>query len=108
MFLASSAKPIDDSLQNVVDEIEAQSPALLILAARQLRYGLRQTLVEITIKEPRPFNVLEEFIIRAGIELEPAPTGGSVDHNLHSVWNPSRPNRTGLPHRASGHLDRIF
>lgn len=74
IFLASAAKPIDDSLQNVVDEIVAQNPTLSVLAARQFRYGLRQTLVEITIKEPRPFNVLEEFIIRAGIELEPAPT----------------------------------
>lgn len=74
IFLASTAKPIDDRLQNLVDEIEAQTPALSVLAARQFRYGLRQTPVEITIKEPRPFNVLEEFIIRAGIELEPAPT----------------------------------
>ncbi|MFH7024737.1 MAG: hypothetical protein ACHBN1_04875 [Heteroscytonema crispum UTEX LB 1556] len=74
MFLASSAKPIDDSLKNLVAEIEAQSPNLSVLAARQFRYNLRQTLVEVTIKEPRQFNVLEEFIIRAGIELKPPPT----------------------------------
>ncbi|MEH1942851.1 MAG: hypothetical protein V7L01_21890 [Nostoc sp.] len=74
MFLASSAKPIDDNLKNMVDEIEAQSPSLSVLAARQLRYSLRQTPVELNIKEPRQFNVLEEFIIRAAIEFQPPPT----------------------------------
>ncbi|MBW4454975.1 MAG: hypothetical protein KME55_20925 [Nostoc indistinguendum CM1-VF10] len=74
MFFASSAKPIDDNLKNVVDEIEAQSPTLSVLAARQFRYGLRQTPIEVNIKEPRQFNVLEEFIIRAAIEFQPPPT----------------------------------
>ncbi|MEI2580014.1 hypothetical protein [Scytonema sp. PRP1] len=70
MFLTSSAKPIDNNLRDLVNEIEAQSPGLSVLAARQFRYTLRQTHVEVTIKEPRQFNVLEEFIIRAGIELD--------------------------------------
>jgi hypothetical protein len=74
MFHASYAKPIDDSLKNLAHEIEAQSSNLSVLAARQFRYNLGQTLVEVTIKEPRQFNVLEEFIIRAGIELKPPPT----------------------------------
>ncbi|MCC5614469.1 hypothetical protein LC605_05120 [Nostoc sp. CHAB 5836] len=74
MFLASSAKPIDDNLKNLVEEIEAQSCSLSVLAARQFRYSLRQTPVEVNIKEPRQFNVLEEFIIRAAIEFQPAPT----------------------------------
>lgn len=78
MFLASSAKPIDDILKNLVNEIETQSPSLSVLAARRLRYKLSQTLVEVTIKEPRPFNVLEEFIIRAGIEINPPPTGDEL------------------------------
>jgi hypothetical protein len=74
MFLASSAKPIDDNLKKLVDEIEAQSPSLSVLAAREFRYSLRQTPVEVNIKEPRQFNVLEEFIIRAAIEFQPPPT----------------------------------
>ncbi|BAY13046.1 hypothetical protein [Calothrix sp. NIES-2098] len=78
MFHASSAKPIDDSLNNIVEEIEAQNPNLLVLAARQLRYSLHQTTVELTITEPRPFNVLEEFIIRAGIEFDPPPTANEL------------------------------
>lgn len=78
MFLASSAKPIDDSLRNLVEEIEAENPNLSVLVARQLRYCLQQTTVELTITEPRPFNVLEEFIIRAGIEFEPPPTANEL------------------------------
>ncbi|MEH2000379.1 MAG: hypothetical protein V7L00_16795 [Nostoc sp.] len=74
MFLASSPKPIDENLKKLVDEIEAQSLSLSVLAARQFRYSLRQTPVEVNIKEPRQFNVLEEFIIRAAIEFEPPPT----------------------------------
>ncbi|QLE44153.1 hypothetical protein FD723_29415 [Nostoc sp. C052] len=74
MFFASSSKPIDDNLKNFVDEIEAQSPSLSVLAAREFRYSLRQTPIEVNIKEPRQFNVLEEFIIRAAIELQPPPT----------------------------------
>ncbi|MHC5760664.1 hypothetical protein [Nostoc sp.] len=74
MFLASSAKPIDDNLKNFVDEIEAQNSSLSVLAARQFRYSLRQTPIELNIKEPRQFNVLEEFIIRAAIEFQPPPT----------------------------------
>ncbi|MBD2517657.1 hypothetical protein H6G93_22290 [Nostoc sp. FACHB-973] len=74
MSLASSAKSIDDNLKKLVEEIEAQSPNLSVLAARQFRYSLRQTPVEVNIKEPRQFNVLEEFIIRAAIEFQPPPT----------------------------------
>ncbi|MBR8833612.1 MAG: hypothetical protein DSM106950_06120 [Stigonema ocellatum SAG 48.90 = DSM 106950] len=74
MFLASSAKPIDPQLKKLVDEIESQSPSLSVLAARQFRYSLLQTQIKVTIKELRQFNVLEEFIIRAGLELVPPPT----------------------------------
>ncbi|MEH2129583.1 MAG: hypothetical protein V7K86_02755 [Nostoc sp.] len=74
MFLASSSKPIDDNLKNLIDEIEAHSHSLSVLAAREFRYSLRQTPIEVSIKEPRQFNVLEEFIIRAAIEFQPPPT----------------------------------
>lgn len=74
MFLASSAKPIDPQMQKWVDEIEVQSPGLSVLAARQFRYSIYQIPVEVTVSEPRRFNVLEEFVLRAGIELNPPPT----------------------------------
>lgn len=74
MFIASPATAIDPQMQKLVDDIEAQTPGLSVLAARQFRYRLHQTLVELTISEPRKFNVLEEFVLRAGIELDPPPT----------------------------------
>jgi hypothetical protein len=74
MFLESFPKPIDSQLQEFVKEIEAQSRGFSVLAARQFRYEVKETPVQITFTEPRPFNMLEEFILRAGIELEPRPT----------------------------------
>jgi hypothetical protein len=74
MFLASSTKPIDSNLSVIVEQIEQQNPGLSVLAARQFRCANRQTPLEVTISEPREFNVLEEFILRACIEFVPAPT----------------------------------
>lgn len=75
MFLVSSPKPIDPQLQDFVQQIEKQSPAgISVLAGRQFRYSLEQISVEVTISEPRKFNILEEFILRAGMESELIPT----------------------------------
>lgn len=78
MFPASANRPIDDHLKNLVTKIETENPNFAVFAARQFRYSLRQNTVELTIKEPRQFNVLEEFIIRAGIEFEPPPTADEL------------------------------
>ncbi|MEG4444970.1 hypothetical protein QUB47_23065 [Microcoleus sp. AT9_B5] len=74
MFLASSTKTIDSNLSSLAEQIEQQNPGLSVLAARQFRFAIRQTPLEVAISEPRQFNVLEEFILRAGVEFEPAPT----------------------------------
>ncbi|MEG3905011.1 hypothetical protein QUB19_21355 [Microcoleus sp. B4-C5] len=74
MFLASSTKTIDSNLSSLAEQIEQQNPGLSVLAARQFRFAIRQTPLEVAISEPREFNVLEEFILRAGVEFEPAPT----------------------------------
>jgi hypothetical protein len=74
MFLASSTKPIDSNLSSLAEQIEQQNPGLSVLAARQFRFAIRQTPLEVATCEPREFNVLEEFILRAGVEFEPAPT----------------------------------
>jgi hypothetical protein len=74
MFHGVTAKPIDKHLQNLVEEITAENPHFTILAAREFRYSVNQTPVEISIQEPREFNILEEFIIRAGLEFSPPPT----------------------------------
>ncbi|MEO6861131.1 MAG: hypothetical protein ABI180_06270 [Microcoleus sp.] len=74
MLLASSAKQIDANLSSLAAQIEQQNPNLSVLAARQFRFAIRQTPLEVAISEPREFNVLEEFILRAGVEFDPAPT----------------------------------
>ncbi len=74
MLLASSAKQIDANLSSLAAQIEQQNPGLSVLAARQFRFAIRQTPLEVAISEPREFNVLEEFILRAGVEFDPAPT----------------------------------
>jgi hypothetical protein len=74
MFLASSTKQIDANLSSLAKQIEKQNPGLSVLAARQFRLAVRQTPLEVTLSEPRKFNVLEEFILSAGIEFVPAPT----------------------------------
>ncbi|MEG4273353.1 MULTISPECIES: hypothetical protein [unclassified Microcoleus] len=74
MSLTSSTKTIDSNLISLAEQIEQQNPGLSVLAARQFRFAIRQTPLEVAISEPREFNVLEEFILRAGVEFEPAPT----------------------------------
>lgn len=83
MFLVSSPKPIDPQLQNFVQQIEKESPAgISVLAGRQFRYLLEQISVELTISEPRKFNILEEFILRAGMETELTPTENELARAL--------------------------
>lgn len=83
MFLVSSPKPIDPALQEFAQQIEKQSPAgISVLAARQFRYCLEQISVEVTISEPRKFNILEEFILRAGMEMELTTTENELAQAL--------------------------
>lgn len=83
MFLVSSPKPIDPALQEFAQQIEKQSPAgISVLAGRQFRYCLEQISVEVTISEPRKFNILEEFILRAGIEMELTTTENELAQAL--------------------------
>ncbi|MEG4321018.1 MULTISPECIES: hypothetical protein [unclassified Microcoleus] len=74
MSLTSSAKLIDANLTSLAAQIEEQNPGLSVLAARQFRFAIRQTPLEVAVSEPREFNVLEEFILRASVEFDPAPT----------------------------------
>lgn len=83
MFLVSSPKPIDPQLQDFAQQIEKQSPAgISVLAGRQFRYLVEQISVEVTISEPRKFNILEEFILRAGMETELTPTENELARAL--------------------------
>jgi hypothetical protein len=73
MFLGSSSKPIAPGLQRIVEQTEDDRSH--VLAARAFRYPILQKQLEVLISEPRRFNVLEEFVLRAGLELvDPTPT----------------------------------
>ena len=74
MFLTSYNRPIDPELKYIVEEIERKSPSLTVLAARQLRYCVSQTPIKIEIAKSRQLNILEDFILRAGIEFDPPVT----------------------------------
>lgn len=74
MFLTFSNRPIDPELKSILEEIERKSPSLSILAARQLRYCVSQTLIKIEIAKSRQLNILEDFILRAGVESDPPAT----------------------------------
>jgi hypothetical protein len=78
MFPVSVIKPIDENLKYIVEKIETETAGLTVLAARQFGYTVIQNSLELTIKEPRKFNVLEEFIIRAAMEFNPPPTANDL------------------------------
>jgi hypothetical protein len=78
MFPASVVKIIDNNLKYLVDKIESENDYSSVLLARQFYYHVTQNFLELTIKEPRKFNVLEEFIIRAGMEFNPPPTANEL------------------------------
>jgi len=74
MFQESSDKVIDQNLQALAKDIENQSPALSVLAARNFRYKIQQNFMEVNVSKPRPYNILEELLLQAAMELEPPPT----------------------------------
>lgn len=78
MFLTSSAKPIDNQLQETVNRIEDKTPSVSVLAARQFCYSLIQIPIEVTVTTPNPLNLIEEFILRAGLEFQPTPNADEL------------------------------
>jgi len=78
MLINSELTAIDFSLRELVQKIEMENPTLSVLAARQFRYQVTQTPIKISISKPRKYNILEEFILRAALELKPPPTEGEL------------------------------
>jgi len=73
MFLTSVNRSIAPTLQAIADGIEQSTPGLYVVAAKQYRYPIVQSAMDVWVTEPRRFNVLEEFILRSALELEPSP-----------------------------------
>ncbi len=76
MFPASSVdvRPIAPELLPLARQIEERSQGLHILAARQFRYPVQQQKISVRIDHYRKVNLLEKFVLRALIEIVPAPS----------------------------------
>ena len=73
MFQTSADKSLAPDLQAIAEEIEERTPGLYVVAAQQYQYPVTQSAMDIWVSEPRKFNVLEEFTLRAALELNPPP-----------------------------------
>ncbi|MEM7555299.1 MAG: hypothetical protein AAF378_14585 [Cyanobacteria bacterium P01_A01_bin.84] len=67
-------KSFNKRFNKLIKIVEKENPDTSVILAREFRYPLRQTPVEIAISETRKLNLLEEFILRAGTEFNPPPT----------------------------------
>jgi hypothetical protein len=70
MLLSPSPKPIDPQLRELVEQIEQQSPTgVSVLAARQFRYSVYQTPVEVTISAPANSTFLRNLSSAQAVNL---------------------------------------
>ncbi|MCC6190962.1 MAG: hypothetical protein IT318_18225 [Anaerolineales bacterium] len=65
---------VDGRLAEAVAALEAADPAQRVLAARVFRLPFARLRARVALQQPRRFNILEEFVIRAAAELSPPPT----------------------------------
>jgi hypothetical protein len=76
IFQPSSS--IDLRLAEAVAEIESQEIGLRVASARVYRLPFFKVSVKVSVQSPRRFNILEEFVLRAGDNLVPSPTRQEV------------------------------
>src|SRR5262245_16399352 len=71
---APNAEPLDARLAEASSAAERARPGLRVLAAQAYRLPYARLRARVALQNPRRFNILEEFILRAAAELDPAPT----------------------------------
>lgn len=76
IFQPSSS--IDSRLAEAVTEIESQEIGLRVVSARIYKLPFFRVSAKIFVQSPRRFNILEEFVLRAGDDLVPSPTRQEV------------------------------
>jgi hypothetical protein len=74
VFLTFADRPIDKDLREACFSIEQDSPSKVVLAARKFCYEIKQVSCHASFLKPRSMNLLEEFVLRAAIEIQPAST----------------------------------
>ena len=72
MFQPSSN--IDARLLEVAKKIEASEIGLRVISGRVYRTPLFRIDLDVFVQSPRRFNVLEEFVLRAAVEMLPDPS----------------------------------
>ncbi len=65
---------LDPRLEDAVEVLEDANPALRVVAARVYRLPVARLSARVALQQPRRFNILEEFVLRAAGELTPPPT----------------------------------
>lgn len=69
---------INSRLAEAVTEIESQEIGLRVVSARIYKLPFFKVSAKILVQSPRRFNILEEFVLRAGDDLVPSPTRQEV------------------------------
>lgn len=65
---------IDPRLQTQADDIESDEIGLRVISATVFRMPVFQLTAQILVQESRDLEILEQFILRASVELAPEPT----------------------------------
>jgi hypothetical protein len=76
MFPTTSS--VDERLSQAAAEIEAADPRQRVAAGRVFRLPYARLRARAALQNPRRFNILEEFVLRAAAELSPAPTAAEL------------------------------
>src|SRR4051812_49344590 len=71
MFPTTSS--VDLRLSEAAAQLEAADPALRVIAGRIFRLPYARVRARAALQNPRRFNILEEFVLRAAAELAPPP-----------------------------------
>lgn len=76
MFPTTSS--VDEQLNDAADAVEKADPALRVVAGRVFRLPYARLRARAALQNPRRFNILEEFVLRAAAELSPAPNAAEL------------------------------
>src|SRR5579859_5033320 len=76
MFPTTSS--VDEQLNGAADAVETADPTLRVVAGRVFRLPYARMRARVALQNPRRFNILEEFVLRAAAELSPAPNAAEL------------------------------
>ena len=76
MFPTTSS--VDERLSQATADLEAADPAWRVALGRVFRLPYARLRARAALQNPRRFNILEEFVLRAAAELTPAPDAADL------------------------------